>query len=448
MAEFLSATSAKFLQVAGAHKSSQKDPASDGLELGAFFGVLKAQLAMPEAGMELESKLHLKLGGLKTTLPLDPSADTDSDARFKPAPDSVAAVASAEVSSGELVAGVEVAPSNAGHLPVSAAVDPKTDADVAEKASLGVVVAGIPFVASSGQTDANPISVLRKTSAVPPDAAAVAGSADVAPKLDKDAAVLGKDAQAASTLAFQNGMSDVKPMQTSRSDNLIKAAKSVKDAANAADARQALPVTGGAAKTEALLTGVDASQVTKPDSTVSPALLPLTGLRAEVIAVGANSVNTSTQAFESVMRTAESKINVAIDTPVRSTSFAADFASKVVWMAGRQGQFAEMSLNPQQMGALEVRLTVSGGDATAHFFSPNAVVREAIDAALPKLRELMAQAGLNLGEAEVRDHAFSRQDRSETRNLANRQERDPVVGATALAGMVRSAGSGLVDLYI
>jgi flagellar hook-length control protein FliK len=123
---------------------------------------------------------------------------------------------------------------------------------------------------------------------------------------------------------------------------------------------------------------------------------------------------------------------------------------KVVWLAGRQGQLADFSLNPPQMGALEVRLTVSGGEATAQFFSPNPVVRDALDAAMPKLRELMAEAGLSLGEAEVRDQAFSRRDGTQLQAQARSHDAEIVVhpGALAGIGMARSGGLGLVDLYI
>jgi flagellar hook-length control protein FliK len=95
-------------------------------------------------------------------------------------------------------------------------------------------------------------------------------------------------------------------------------------------------------------------------------------------------------------------------------------------------------------------LTVSGGDASAQFFSPNPVVRDAIDAALPKLRELMAQAGISLGETEVRDQAFSQRENLEMqgRRTAQSAEINPQPSALAAIGVVKSAGLGLVDLYI
>lgn len=153
--------------------------------------------------------------------------------------------------------------------------------------------------------------------------------------------------------------------------------------------------------------------------------------------------------FEHTLRQAEARLNMAVESPVKSPGFAGEFADKVVWMAGRQGQIAELSLNPPQMGSVEVRLTVSGGEAGAQFFSANPAVREALEAALPKLREMMAQAGLNLGDANVRDQSLQ-QDRSGaqagTRVSDLTGDGD---GMSVSAGVFspRASGVGLVDLY-
>ncbi len=156
--------------------------------------------------------------------------------------------------------------------------------------------------------------------------------------------------------------------------------------------------------------------------------------------------------FEHAPRPVEARLNVSVDAPVRSPAFAGELGEKIVWLAGRQGQIAEISLNPPQMGALEVRLTVSGGEAGAQFFSVNPVVRDAIEAALPRLRELMAQAGIALGEAQVRDEAFTRGRNPEAsdRNASAPGESGAGggIGAMPGIGVVRARGMGLVDLYV
>ena len=154
--------------------------------------------------------------------------------------------------------------------------------------------------------------------------------------------------------------------------------------------------------------------------------------------------------FEQVMRQAENRLHVSVDAPVRSHAFASELGEKIVWLSGRQGQIAELSLNPPQLGSVEVRLSLSGGEAGAQFFSASPAVREAIEVALPRLRELMAQAGINLGEAQVRDEAFM-QGRSS--GDPDRERPAGVPGEAGIlgepsAGVARARGMGLVDLYV
>ena len=363
------------------------------------------------------------------------------------------------VASGEVEVGVELAAASAS---LASTADQETDSSAGSGQVAGLIDSVKPVSTASGEVELEAVT----PSVSSPAAAALLNSASSgatasdslqAAKIPvssllrdeqvKSVSVLSHNVDAESVLAPQVAKSTLKSIDQVRSEGLLKASKEAKLAANAADSGQVLPMLNAATKADVSTAVDDVLSAAKLDSTISPPLLTPTGLRTEV---GASSVNLSASSFEQVLRQSESKINAAIETPVRSAAFPTELANKVVWLVGRQGQFAELSLNPPQMGALEVRLTVSGGDATAHFFSPNPVVREAIDAALPKLRELMAQAGLSLGEAEVRDHAFSRQEHAETQRWASRQDNDIVTAPSVLAGIggARASGSGLVDLYV
>lgn len=153
--------------------------------------------------------------------------------------------------------------------------------------------------------------------------------------------------------------------------------------------------------------------------------------------------------FEHLARSGETPLRAALEAPVRSQGFPAELSDKIVWLSGRQAQVAELSLNPPQLGALEVRLSVSGSEAGAQFYSPHPQVREAIESALPKLRELLAQAGIALGDAQVRDEAFARGEPGAFARGAggsNPSGEASASPAMAAGGVVR-AGLGLVDLY-
>lgn len=97
---------------------------------------------------------------------------------------------------------------------------------------------------------------------------------------------------------------------------------------------------------------------------------------------------------------------VTVATPMGSSVWADDFAQQVTWMAtGKQEQSASLHLNPPDLGPMQVVVKVSDSQATVLFTSPHGAVREAIENAMPKLREMMADNGITLGNTSVSDQA-------------------------------------------
>jgi len=95
-------------------------------------------------------------------------------------------------------------------------------------------------------------------------------------------------------------------------------------------------------------------------------------------------------------------------------------SSRVVYMAREGVQHAELRLNPAQLGPVEVRLSVVNEQTSVTFLANNAATREALEQALPRLRESFAESGLALSNAEVgqqdqsqnpqQDEAFTTQE--------------------------------------
>ncbi len=70
-------------------------------------------------------------------------------------------------------------------------------------------------------------------------------------------------------------------------------------------------------------------------------------------------------------------------------------------MVSQQQQVAELTLNPPDLGPLQVVLSISNDEASATFVSQHADVRQALEAALPRLKEMMAESGITLNSATV-----------------------------------------------
>lgn len=144
-----------------------------------------------------------------------------------------------------------------------------------------------------------------------------------------------------------------------------------------------------------------------------------------------------------------------LEPRVGATGWDNALGQKVLWMVSNQQQVAELSLNPPDLGPLQVVLSLSDDQASATFVSQHADVRQALEAALPRLREMMADSGISLAETTVsadtsqRQGGFEQQDRSATRHGGNRETMTaPHVKSTDI-GTSRISGGGnrLVDTF-
>jgi flagellar hook-length control protein FliK len=90
-----------------------------------------------------------------------------------------------------------------------------------------------------------------------------------------------------------------------------------------------------------------------------------------------------------------------IPARVGSTGWDQQVGQKIVWMAAGDAQSAEMTLNPPDLGPLQIVLSVSNDQASVQFSSNQLEVRQALENALPRLREMMGESGIALGNATV-----------------------------------------------
>ena len=147
-------------------------------------------------------------------------------------------------------------------------------------------------------------------------------------------------------------------------------------------------------------------------------------------------------------------VSLSVPTSYRDQGWATDFSQKIVWLASNDKQSAQLTLNPPQMGPIEISLSVDKGNVTASFSSANADVREAIETALPRLREMFANAGIALGQTNVGAESFQQQaGNSGTNYGASQQMPDNAILVANSAGTLPARafaaqqGNGMVDIF-
>lgn len=140
-----------------------------------------------------------------------------------------------------------------------------------------------------------------------------------------------------------------------------------------------------------------------------------------------------------------------LDVPVQQQGWDRAFGHGIRWMVNQNVQLAEIRLSPPNLGPLEVRLQVDGDRTHLNIVAPHATTREAVEAALPRLREMFAESGLNLGDVNVRQDNTGRggseaEDRSgaDAARAADGEDRSEV---DRHASATVHVGRGLVDFY-
>lgn len=138
-----------------------------------------------------------------------------------------------------------------------------------------------------------------------------------------------------------------------------------------------------------------------------------------------------------------------IATQLAAPGWDRGLGEKIVWMAGKQMQLAELHLNPPELGPLQIALTINNDQASAQFVSQHAAVREAIEAAMPRLREMLAEGGITLGNTSVSADSFGAQTpgQQDSRNRIARSAEQADTGSAFRVTQLLRATRGLVDIF-
>lgn len=88
---------------------------------------------------------------------------------------------------------------------------------------------------------------------------------------------------------------------------------------------------------------------------------------------------------------------------VGSRDWSQGLGQRLLVMAEQGVEAARLRLHPANLGPLDIQITVDDDRAQVSFGAQHAATRDALESALPRLRELFAQQGLELVQAEVSD---------------------------------------------
>jgi len=144
--------------------------------------------------------------------------------------------------------------------------------------------------------------------------------------------------------------------------------------------------------------------------------------------------------------------SLAAPVPMHSPRFADETGARVQWLAAQGGGEATLRISPDGLGPVEIRLSLDGDRVDVALHAAQADTRQALEQALPRLREMLAQQGLQLGHADVgqrQSSGASDHPSRERRRIAEGEDEGLTAAAAAVDArrVIVGSGSGMLDLY-
>lgn len=84
-------------------------------------------------------------------------------------------------------------------------------------------------------------------------------------------------------------------------------------------------------------------------------------------------------------------------------------AERLQMMMSKNLKHVDIRLDPPELGRLQIRMNMNGDNTTVHFTVANHQARDVIEQSMPRLREMLAQQGVQLGETSVQQQSAGQQ---------------------------------------
>ncbi|GGW73647.1 flagellar hook-length control protein FliK [Alteromonas halophila] len=78
---------------------------------------------------------------------------------------------------------------------------------------------------------------------------------------------------------------------------------------------------------------------------------------------------------------------------------------KIRWMVNSRSTLAEIRLDPPELGSMQVRVNMNGDAASVNFVVQSQQARDALNDAMPRLRDMLSEQGIELGESFVQQES-------------------------------------------
>lgn len=143
----------------------------------------------------------------------------------------------------------------------------------------------------------------------------------------------------------------------------------------------------------------------------SPAVAPAHAAHGETMALPTPSAHAAPvaqaalpQPPQATAPAAAPTVHMALPGPMGTPLWREEFAASVNLLATQNVTSAELRVQPAELGPIQVSIRIEGGEASIACSAQHAQTRQALEDALPRLREVLESNGISVGNASVGAH--------------------------------------------
>lgn len=180
------------------------------------------------------------------------------------------------------------------------------------------------------------------------------------------------------------------------------------------------------------------------DRNIEPLVHTTTTPQTQPISIQAHAAFGATQ-FQLQAASGQAQV---VNLPVQHEGWREAFNHQVTLLVARKEQSAEIILHPPQLGPVEIQINLSADQASIVFTAAQQETRQALEDALPRLKEMLAEQGIKLGETTVGAQSESRSGFKERADTHSSQAGTAPGDSEAEQIIKIDKPRGLIDLFV
>jgi flagellar hook-length control protein FliK len=164
------------------------------------------------------------------------------------------------------------------------------------------------------------------------------------------------------------------------------------------------------------------------------------------LALDTTNQNISVNNSSNNLRTTQvDSVNVVeLKPPVSSPDWGPALNQRITWMVANSLQNASITVNPPNLGPLEINIQTDQNKTNVQFIVTSSEVRQAIQDSIPALNKMFENSGLQLGQADINSRSYNQ-------NRENAKTDAQIKNIETISNQVEAAsiqGQGLINTYV